>query len=467
MWFRLVILMLIIGIIPVVVIRETILSGNELRAVSARSDNLLGSTKRVAGDIGKSGFFDSGYDLVIEGEITQLADFYEGRAFVVNTEHKIIFDTQGGNEDMVREYISPEYTKALKGSPEVVTDTNGGRVICACPIKVKDSKEETAIKGVLVVAGSLDRVLLDTKEARDKTLIYLVCICLVVVLLILLTAFWYMIPMRNFKREALNFAEGYEDELKDVGGYAELSEITGALNEAVARFKRQDESRDEFVSNVSHELKTPITSMKVLADSLLAQPEVPSELYREFLSDIAREIDRENNIITNLLTLVRLDNKEMFEVKSVNINDLLEFILKTLRPIATQRNIELMMESFRPVIAEVDEAKLNTALTNLIENGVKYNKEGGYVHVTLNADHQYFYVRIEDSGIGIPESELENVFERFYRVDKSHSKEISGTGLGLAIVKNIILLHRGSIKVNSTPGEGSTFNVMIPLTYVK
>ena len=125
------------------------------------------------------------------------------------------------------------------------------------------------------------------------------------------------------------------------------------------------------------------------------------------------------------------------------------------------------MESFRPVIAEVDEAKLNTALTNLIENGVKYNKEGGYVHVTLNADHQYFYVRIEDSGIGIPESELENVFERFYRVDKSHSKEISGTGLGLAIVKNIILLHRGSIKVNSTPGEGSTFNVMIPLTYVK
>ena len=199
----------------------------------------------------------------------------------------------------------------------------------------------------------------------------------------------------------------------------------------------------------------------------MAQPEVPSELYREFLSDIAREIDRENNIITNLLTLVRLDNKEMFEVKSVNINDLLEFILKTLRPIATQRNIELMMESFRPVIAEVDEAKLNTALTNLIENGVKYNKEGGYVHVTLNADHQYFYVRIEDSGIGIPESELENVFERFYRVDKSHSKEISGTGLGLAIVKNIILLHRGSIKVNSTPGEGSTFNVMIPLTYVK
>ena len=99
-----------------------------------------------------------------------------------------------------------------------------------------------------------------------------------------------------------------------MGGYAELSEITGALNEAVARFKRQDESRDEFVSNVSHELKTPITSMKVLADSLLAQPEVPSELYREFLSDIAREIDRENNIITNLLTLVRLDNKEMFEV---------------------------------------------------------------------------------------------------------------------------------------------------------
>ena len=110
--------------------------------------------------------------------------------------------------------------------------------------------------------------------------------------------------------------------------------------------------------------------------------------------------------------------------------------------------------------------KLTLALSNLIENAIKYNVEGGWVHVSLNADHQYFYVKVADSGIGIPEEDQENVFERFYRVDKSHSREIGGTGLGLAITRSSILKHRGSIQLQSAEGEGTTFTVRIPLTYV-
>ena len=208
--------------------------------------------------------------------------------------------------------------------------------------------------------------------------------------------------------------------------------------------------------------------MKVLADSLNGQENVPVELYQEFMADITEEIDRENKIITDLLSLVKMDKSSAdLTISSVNINGLLELIMKRLQPIADKKNVELVLESFRPIVAEVDETKLTLAISNLIENGIKYNKpEGGFVHVSLNADYQYFYVTVADSGIGIPEDSQEHIYERFYRVDKSHSREIGGTGLGLAITRSAVLMHRGSIKVFSKEGEGTTFTMRIPLNYI-
>ena len=249
--------------------------------------------------------------------------------------------------------------------------------------------------------------------------------------------------------------------------YTETELITNALNKMLSRMKVLDESRQEFVSNVSHELKTPMTSMKVLADSLVGQENVPVELYQEFMQDIAVEIDRENKIITDLLSLVKMDKKASdLNIAEININQLLENILKRLKPIAEAKQVELILESYRPVVAEVDEVKLSLALSNLVENGIKYNSEDGWVRVTLNADHKYFYVSVADSGIGIPEESIDRIFERFYRVDKSHSREIGGTGLGLAITRNAIVMHRGAIKVKSEEHKGTTFSVRIPLTYI-
>ena len=143
---------------------------------------------------------------------------------------------------------------------------------------------------------------------------------------------------------------------------------------------------------------------------------------------------------------------------------MLELILKRLRPVAAKRGIELVLESFRTVSADCDEMKLTLAFTNLVENAIKYNVAGGFVQVSLDADHKYFYVKVSDSGIGIPEEFQEKIFERFYRVDKARSRETGGTGLGLAITKNIILMHDGAIKVKSKEDEGTTFTVRIPLT---
>ena len=197
------------------------------------------------------------------------------------------------------------------------------------------------------------------------------------------------------------------------------------------------------------------------------QEDVPNAVYKEFMQDIVAEIDRENEIINDLLSLVKMD-KAVAELNmtTVNINEMLEMILKRLRPIAAKRNIELVFESFRQVSAECDEVKINLAFTNLVENGIKYNVAGGWVKVSLDADHKYFYVKVADSGIGIPEEYQDPIFERFYRVDKARSRETGGTGLGLAITQNVILMHDGAVKVLSKEEEGSTFVVRIPLKHM-
>ena len=219
---------------------------------------------------------------------------------------------------------------------------------------------------------------------------------------------------------------------------------------------------------MSHELKTPLASMKVLSDSLLSQEGMPEEIYREFLGDITTEIERMTQIINDLLSMVKLDqNAAKIIISNISINELIEQLLKRLRPIAAERNIELIFESFRPVMADVDEVKLSMALNNLVENAIKYNYDDGWVKVTLNADHKFFYVTVQDSGVGIPDDSIDSVFERFFRVDKARSRATGGTGLGLAITRSVILLHRGSIKVYSKEKEGTTFTVRIPLNYMQ
>ena len=332
------------------------------------------------------------------------------------------------------------------------------------PVYEPSTKE---IEGVMIVSTPTQ----DIKESRDALNRQVLVLQFGMAAAIFLTAFYLSRilakPFDKVTKSLSQVQEGFLDADISIPDYTETQQLAEAYNQMLARMKALDDSRQEFVSNVSHELKTPITSMKVLADSLLAQPDAPVELYQEFMGDIAEEIDRENKIITDLLSLVKMDKKAAdIHIETKNINELLELIIKRLTPIADKRDINLVLESFRPVNAQVDETKLTLAISNLVENAIKYNKEGGWVHVSLNVDNKYFYIKVEDSGMGIPKESQEAIFERFYRVDKSHSREIGGTGLGLAITRSAILMHRGAIKVYSKEGEGTTFTVRIPLVYV-
>lgn len=328
--------------------------------------------------------------------------------------------------------------------------------------------DTTDVLGEMLVSVSTDSIELNLLYLRQWALLLQFLLGVVVVVVSFAISGKMTKPLKRLAKSIRDVHDGYENDFTGVTAYSETASISEACSGMLRQLKVLDETRQEFVSNVSHELKTPLASMKVLADSLIGQDDVPVEFYREFMTDIGEEIDRESKIIDDLLSLVKMDKTSAnVNITSVNINELMELIMKRLRPIARKQNVDLVLESFRPVIAEVDEVKLTLALSNLIENAIKYNRPEGWVHVSLNADHQNFFVTVEDNGIGIPESDQEHIFERFYRVDKSHSREIGGTGLGLAIARNAVILHRGAIRVHSKEGEGTTFTVRIPLNYIE
>lgn len=459
--FRLFLLMALMGIIPNVVLRAGILASYENRAVSNRSIDVLGQAKMLSNQVITYDYIKDTSVEIINAQLEMLSNIYDGRVLIINSGFQIVKDTYG--LDTGKTIISEEVVKSFQGEEITKYDSKNRYIELAIPLKKADSQKS---QGVMLVSVSTDSIMLNFDYLKDNAMIIELANLVVILGLAL---FWSARLVRPFGKltKYLEEVQTEDEENLMISDYTETEAISNAFNEMWGRMRGIDDSRQEFVSNVSHELKTPLTSMKVLADSLLAQGDAPVELYKEFMGDIAEEIERENKIINDLLSLVKMDKAAgTLNVSAVNINDLLEMIMKRLRPIAEKQNIELVLESFRPVSAEVDEVKLSLALSNLVENAIKYNKPEGWVHVSLNADHKYFFVRVEDSGIGIPEEALEHIYERFFRADKSHSREIGGTGLGLAITRNAVLMHRGAIKAHSKEGEGTIFTVRIPLMYI-
>lgn len=470
---RIFLILLIVGLIPCISMRYAILQNYEQRAVSVRTSDITTQLRILANHLITYHYLQDTSSEVINAELDQLSSLYDGRVMVINSDLRIVKDTYGISES--KTIISSEVVRCIKGESGSQYDKDNGYIEMTVPITETitfgDSPDKTetkeVVRGVMLVSASTDNIMVTMDILSRKALIVELIVILAIFILSILAANALIRPFEKIT-EALNrVQEGYTNDPISVTDCLETEHIGDAFNRVLGRMKVLDDSRQEFVSNVSHELKTPITSMKVLADSLTSQKNVPIELYQEFMQDIAKEIEREDKIITDLLSLVKMDRTAAdLNITEVDINVLVELIMRRLRPIAQKRDVELVYESVRPVTAAVDEVKITLVISNLVENAVKYNKEHGWVKVTLDADHQFFTVVVADSGIGIPQDALENIYERFYRVDKSRSREIGGTGLGLAITRSAILMHRGSIRVESIEGEGTSFTVRIPLSYI-
>ena len=230
--------------------------------------------------------------------------------------------------------------------------------------------------------------------------------------------------------------------------------------------QRVKEIRRDFVANVSHELKTPATSLKLLAESLEETLEEDPVQARLFAAQLKRETERLAQLITDLLDLARLESEEPTDYPDVvDVRGVLMSVLSRMRRVARKKEITLQWKRFgraAQYTVRGDETQLTSMFTNLVDNAVKYTPPGGRVEVIGGFEGSEIVVRIADTGIGIPEGKLSRIFERFYRVDKARSKATGGTGLGLSIVRHVAQNHGGRVTVESTPGEGSVFTVYLP-----
>lgn len=393
-------------------------------------------------------------------EIQQMAYAYSARILIINSDYIIVKDNYIFDEG--KTIITEDVINAFKGKSHSHINYKSSSAVITTPI-IDDTGK---ISGVIKVSISGYATIQTINYMKRISIAVMIALLLVFSGILVFVIYKLTSPAKDMKEAILSLSDGDKNARIKKQTIKEYKDIGDAVNVLLDRLESIDGSRDEFVSNVSHELKTPMTSMKVLADSLLATENAPIEMYKDFMQDIAEEIDRENEIIGDLLNLVRTDGERaVLNIETVDVNELMEVVLKRLKPIALKNNIEIIFESMRPVTASIDRVKFIIVLTNIIENAIKYNHPEGWVKITLNADHKFFYVDVSDSGIGIPEECKDQVFERFYRVDKARSRETGGTGLGLAITKNIVLLHKGTIKFYSKENEGTTFNIRIPLNY--
>ena len=245
-----------------------------------------------------------------------------------------------------------------------------------------------------------------------------------------------------------------------------LERQNGARHVSPDELQRVNKIRRDFVANVSHELKTPATSLKLLAESLEETLDHDPIQARLFAAQLKKETERLAHLITDLLDLTRLESQKPTDYLTVvDVRSVLMTVLVHMRRAARKKDVTLQWKRFgRAADYTVygDETQLTSMFTNLVDNAVKYTPSGGRVEVVGGSEGSEITIRISDTGIGIPEGKIPRIFERFYRVDKARSKATGGTGLGLSIVRHVAENHGGRVTVQSTPGEGSTFTVYLP-----
>jgi len=271
-------------------------------------------------------------------------------------------------------------------------------------------------------------------------------------------------PIRALTRTIQKMGRGDLSARVKVKASGEMRHLAESYNAMAEKIEHFDQSRSQFVSNASHELKTPLTTMKILLENLIYQPDMPAELREEFMQDMNHEIDRLTSVVTDLLTLTQSDSHQTpLHLTQGDLSSLAQDAVHLLLPAAQKRSQTLEAQIAPGVIAACDQGKVSQIIHNLIDNALKYTPDGGLITVSLASERSHAVLTVRDNGVGIPEEDQKHIFDRFYRVDKARSRATGGTGLGLSIVREMVTMHGGEITVESEPGKGSAFTVRLPL----
>lgn len=397
---------------------------------------------------------------LLSSQIISYGETLNSRVLILDKNGRVLKDSNQIIEGKLLKH--DEIKKALGGDTTVESHEfeEFGRVMyLAVPIRL-DNK----VIGVTFISTSLNDIKKNIEEVQD--LINLISLIgLVFISLIGFGFADYLSKPINRMIQAINkMSQGDFSQKIETHSSDEFGLLSSAFNSMSIKLGEVDAQRKDFVANVSHELRTPLSSIKLLSNSLIQDESAGIEIYREFMKDIDGEVERLNNIITDLLLLVDLDKKKLdVNLKPTYVNFLVGRIIKRLRPLAEEKRMSITFIEKDKLQLRLDSDKIQQSIINILHNAIKYTQEEGAIKVEIYKENDFAAIKIEDNGCGIPEDELEFIFERFYRVDKARSRQTGGTGLGLPIAKQIIVLHQGHISVESVVGKGTTFTILLPI----
>lgn len=384
------------------------------------------------------------------------------RVMVTDQNGLILYDSASSNEHDASQYaMVQELVLALKGNDVFHSVYSGGafRSSGAVPVQYRNA----TIGGVYLYEYDSEQGGIITGLQQNLMRISLVLLAVALLLSVFLSRTMTR-PISRLTAGISNLRQGEYSTRVEVTGKDELAMLATAFNDMTERLETTDEMRRRFVSDASHELKTPLASIKLLTDSIAQNADMDEETIRDFVQDIGMEADRLVRITEKLLALTRMDNavQKSSPRSIVDLADVISDALHMLTPLADQRSISihLILEDGCQVVSTADE--MYQVVFNLVENAVKYNVQGGKVWIRGRKSADSVFIIVEDTGIGIPKEDRDRIFDRFYRVDKARSREAGGTGLGLSIVRDTIVANHGAIRVDARPEGGTVFIVQLP-----
>ena len=323
---------------------------------------------------------------------------------------------------------------------------------------------DAGVTGAVIYISQVQDIFESLSEIQGKILTWLLVVAAAVILMTFFIMRSITRPITELREGITRMSGGDFSARVDVRGRNEFAELAAAFNSMSSRLQQLDSSRTQFVSDASHELKTPLSTMKLMIENLLYQDPIDPAMAKEFLGDVNREIDRLNRTISDLLTLVGVERREMqLSRDDPDIGQLLLEQVRRLAPLARENGIEMDLDVQDDLVVAGDRLKLEQVFYNILDNAIKYTPRGGEVACSVVRSGRRAVISVSDTGIGIPSGDLPHIFERFYRVDKARSRATGGTGLGLSIVNQIIQLHGGTIRAASEEGRGTTFTIELPL----
>ena len=389
------------------------------------------------------------------------------RVTIINTKGIVLCDSEVDASTMGNHAQRPEISQALSGQRGSSTRFSATLQTEMLYLAIPRFKSE---KVVAVIRTAIPLLSIgDLLDELYRQLVALIIVLLAIVSMVIINIYRKISqPLAEIVDEANHFAQGdFSSALPDYD-IKEIAELSGALNRMAGQLDRLENLRQDFVANVSHELKTPIATIKSYVETLLdgAQHD-PADLER-FLNIVLKQNDRLADIVDDLLTLSRLESAPITQILALNENDachLLHFSAENCQARADARNIVININCNKNIAIQADHSLMTQALVNLIDNAIKYSGENKTITLSAEIVNDQVQLSVSDEGPGIAEEHIPRLFERFYRVDKSRSRRVGGTGLGLAIVKHIVHIHGGQVNVSNNGTVGCSFRIVLPKSH--